>query len=274
MSFFVEFHGLTNLKMHKIGTGDGIYKTYLQRRLHTETMKRKIALVMIFSILALVGLSLWETSALEAQARRTLYWGSRGSDVSTLQQRLRSWGYYDGPVTGYFGPETSSAVKFFQRRNGLRADGVVGPSTWSALGYGGVSAAPRSTQAAAGKGAKGITNNNDQHLIARLIHAEARAEPYIGQVAVGAVLLNRVRSADFPNSVAGVIYQPMAFESVSNGQFNISPKEENYRAARDALNGYDPTYGCVFFWNPSKPVSKWIWSRKIIVKYGDHVFAK
>lgn len=262
--------------MRKIGAGDGIYKTYLQRRLHTKTMKRKIVVVMIFSILALVGLSLWETSALEAQARRTLYWGSRGSDVSTVQRRLKNWGYYDGPITGYFGPKTSSAVKFFQRKNGLRQDGLVGPNTWSALGYGGVAAAPRSTQAktTAAKGAKGITNNNDQHLIARLIHAEARAEPYIGQVAVAAVLLNRMRSSEFPNSVAGVIYQPLAFESVANGQFNIPPKEENYRAARDALNGYDPTYGCTFFWNPSKPVSKWIWSRKIIVKYGNHVFGK
>ncbi|AZR73822.1 spore cortex-lytic enzyme [Anoxybacter fermentans] len=232
-------------------------------------MKRSIAAIILISVLVLIGISLWETSWIEAQARRTLYWGSRGSDVVLLQRRLKQWGYYKGIVDGIFGAKTYSAVKFFQRKNGLTPDGIVGSRTWAALGLGGVR-----TSKVAASGVKGVTNNNDIHLLARIVHAEARAEPYIGQVAVAAVILNRVKSPDFPNTIAGVIYQPLAFESVSNGQFNLPPKDENYRAARDALNGWDPTYGATFFWNPSKPVSKWIWSRKIIVRYGNHVFAR
>lgn len=235
-------------------------------------MNKKIVVIVVLAFVALIGLSLWETSGLEAQARRVLYWGSRGSDVSLLQRRLRQWGYYKGGVDGIYGAQTASAVKFFQRRHGLRVDGVVGPQTWGALGLGGGGGGGTQTAQAKGGGTRGITNNNELHLLARLIHAEARAEPYIGQVAVGAVMLNRVASPDFPNTVAGVIYQPLAFESVANGQFNLPPTDENYRAARDAINGWDPTYGCEFFWNPSKPVSKWIWSRKIVVKYGNHVF--
>lgn len=235
-------------------------------------MKVKIAVILLLTTFMLIGLSVWDSATYDVEAaRRTLFWGSRGADVRTLQSRLKQWGYYKGGVDGVYGGGTFSAVRAFQRKNGLRADGIVGQRTWQALGLW----TGRTTKATtASKGVKGVTNNNDVHMIARLIHAEARAEPYVGQVAVGAVLLNRVRSSKFPNSVAGVIYQPLAFESVANGQFNLPPTQENYKAARDALNGWDPTYGCTFFWNPSKPVSKWIWSRKIIVKYGGHVFGK
>lgn len=232
-------------------------------------MKAKIAVIALLSVLFVIALSVWEDATLEAVTRRTLFWGSRGSDVKLVQRRLQQWGYYKGSVDGVYGGRTFTAIRNFQRKNGLRADGIVGSQTWSGLGFGGTTAAKTS-----GSGVRGVTNNNDVAMIARLIHAEARAEPYIGQVSVGAVLLNRVRSSQFPNTVAGVIYQPLAFESVANGQFNLPPTEENYRAARDALNGWDPTYGCTFFWNPSKPVSKWIWTRKIIVKFGDHVFGK
>lgn len=243
-------------------------------------MKRKIAILIVCSILVMVGLFLWESSSLEAQARQTLYWGTQSNDVNALQQRLKQWGYYDGPVNGYYGQQTFDAVKSFQRKNGLTADGVVGPSTWGALGYNTTQkvATPKNTPVQAPKsnsgGVKGITNNNDLHLLARLVHAEAQGEPYTGQVAVAAVMLNRVHSPEFPNSISGVIYQPLAFESVANGEINKDPAEENYRAARDALNGYDPTQGCVFFWNPSKPVSKWIWSRQRILDIGNHTFAK
>lgn len=209
---------------------------------------------------------------MEAARRRTLFWGSRGSDVTLMQKRLKAWGYYRGRVDGIYGGSTFSAVRSFQRKNGLRADGIVGARTWSALGLGYTTAKAPARPAA--KGVRGVTNKNDLHLVARLIHAEARAEPYVGQVSVAAVLLNRVRNPKFPNSVAGVIYQPLAFESVANGQFNLPPTSQNYKAARDALNGWDPTYGCTFFWNPAKRVSKWIWSRRIIVRYGRHVFGK
>lgn len=232
-------------------------------------MKKKMVVVFLLTA-CLIGLALRESSNTEAQARQTLYWGSRGSDVSDLQWRLNQWGYYNGAIDGVYGAQTSAAVRFFQRRNGLHADGICGPATWAALGMGGGSGGGQ-TQST---GARGITNNNDLHLLARIIHAEARAEPYIGQVAVGAVILNRVRSSQFPNTIAGVIYQPLAFESVANGQFNIPPTSENYRAARDVINGWDPSYGSVFFWNPAKPVISWIWSRSIVVEYGGHVFAK
>jgi len=231
-------------------------------------MRSKIAVILLLSIFVMIGVSTWEIATIDAQARPTLYWGSRGSSVSLCQRRLQQWGYYRSSVDGVFGAATAAAVKNFQRKNGLRTDGVVGPETWAALGLG------SPTTSGSSGGAKGVTNNNDLQLLARLIHAEARGEPYIGQVAVAAVLLNRVKSSKFPNTVAGVIYQPLAFESVANGQFNLPPIPSNYRAARDAMNGWDPTYGSTFFWNPSKPVNKWIWSRKIIVEYGDHVFAK
>lgn len=239
--------------------------------LRRQTMKRKIAVILLLCTFFMMGVSVWQDASLEAARRRTLFWGSRGSDVITMQKRLKAWGYYKGSVDGIYGGSTFSAVRSFQRKNGLRADGVVGSRTWSALGLGTGTTAPAKTVA---KGVRGVTNKNDLHMIARLIHAEARAEPYIGQVSVGAVLLNRVRSAKFPDSVAGVIYQPLAFESVANGQFNLPPTTENYKAAQDSLNGWDPTYGCTFFWNPAKRVSKWIWSRKIIVRYGGHVFGR
>ncbi len=234
-------------------------------------MKYKVAVIILLTI-CLMGISFWESAQIDAGVKRTLYWGNRGSDVSLVQRRLQSWGYYKGSVDGIYGASTFVAVKEFQRKNGLRVDGICGANTWSALGLGWTNTGSAKTTANAG--VKGITNNNDVQMLARLIHAEARAEPYIGQVAVGAVILNRVRSSKFPNTLAGVIYQPLAFESVANGQFNLAPVEENYKAARDAINGWDPSYGCTFFWNPSKPVSKWIWSRQIIVQYGDHVFAK
>lgn len=204
-------------------------------------------------------------------AQPTLNWGSIGTSVRVLQRKLLAWGYYDGRVDGTYGPDTYRAVVEFQRKNRIRVDGVVGPETWGALGY--EWSGNQRSQVVRTVGSRGVSRSNDVELIARLVHAEARAEPYEGQVAVAAVLLNRVNSSSFPNSVSGVIYQPLAFESVANGQFNIPPTEQNRKAARSALNGWDPTYGCLFFWNPSKPVSKWIWSRKIVRRIKDHVFA-
>jgi N-acetylmuramoyl-L-alanine amidase len=200
-------------------------------------------------------------------AKPTLYWGSIGSSVKLVQWKLSQWGYYNGAIDGVFQSQTWSAVRNFQWKNGLRVDGVVGPQTWAALGY----VADSSNAVTASS--YGVNRSDNVELLARLIHAEARGEPYEGQVAVGAVLLNRVENPSFPNSLSGVIYQPLAFESVSNGQFNLPATSDNYRAARSALNGWDPTYGAVFFWNPSKPVSSWIWSRQIVRSIGNHVFA-
>jgi len=204
-------------------------------------------------------------------AQPTLNWGSTGTSVRVLQRKLLAWGYYDGRVDGTYGSDTYRAVVEFQRKNRIRVDGVVGPETWGALGY--EWSGNQRRQVVRTAGSRGVSRNNDVEMIARLVHAEARAEPYEGQVAVAAVLLNRVNSSSFPNSVSGVIYQPLAFESVANGQFNIPPTEQNRKAARSAINGWDPSYGCLFFWNPTKPVSRWIWSRRIVRRIGDHVFA-
>ncbi len=209
-----------------------------------------------------------EGNQVSAERKATLYWGSRGSDVVTLQARLRAWGYYKGSVDGVFGAETSNAVRAFQRRNGIRVDGVVGSGTWAALGFAGGKAT--TTYAAT----RGVSRGDSESLLARLVTAEAGAEPYTGKVAVAAVVLNRVRHPSFPNSLAGVVYQPMAFESVSNGWINKAPSREALKAARQALNGWDPTYGAVYFWNPSKPVNAWIWTRNIVTRIGKHVFAK
>lgn len=227
-------------------------------------MTRRTLMVVLFTL----ALVLCVLSVVEPEVRATLYWGSSGEDVRTLQWRLSQWGYYRGAVDGVFGAETSAAVRDFQWKNGLPVDGVVGAATWAALGLGGGAAeAPAATAVSFG--------TSTQTLLARVVAAEARNEPYAGQVAVAAVILNRVADPRFPNTLAGVVYQPHAFESVSNGLvWARSPTSEEQRAARDALGGWDPSYGSVFFWNPSKPVSPWIWTRSIVARIGSHVFAR
>lgn len=210
-----------------------------------------------------------------AQAqKKTLYWGSRGDDVYLVQQKLKQWGYYSGFSDGVYGAATYQAVRDFQRRNGLQQDGVVGPNTWAALGY---AAAPARTPAPAvttttSRGA--VSTSRDITLLARVIEGEAANEPLYGKVAVGAVILNRIKSSAFPNTLAGVVYQTHAFESVTNGQYTRPLTRESIDAARQAMAGWDPTGGAVFFWNPSKKVSAWIWSRQIISRIGNHVFAR
>lgn len=182
--------------------------------------------------------------------------GLTTSQVRTVQTKLKNWGYYNGSVDGIYGPKTKAAVKYFQRNNGLVADGIVGTQTAKALGMN------LSTQ-----------SNSDLYNLAKCIHAEARGEPYTGQVAVGAVILNRVASSKFPNTIYGVIYQPYAFTCVADGQINLEPNQTAYNAARDALNGWDPTYGALYYFNPKTATSSWIWSRKIVVTIGKHNFA-
>jgi len=206
-----------------------------------------------------------------AQTRSTLRWGSRGEDVCVAQRRLKAWGYYTGAVDCIFGRQTYASVRLFQQRNGLAVDGIVGPDTWAALGYWG---GTPSTRAAATAGATAGSRAAERDLLARVVSAEARGEPYEGQVAVAAVVLNRVRDARFPNTVAGVVYQAHAFESVTNGTIYAAPTASAVRAAEDALNGWDPTGGALFFWNPAKASSGWIWSRPIVKRIGNHVFAK
>ena len=173
-----------------------------------------------------------------------------------IQQKLKDLGYYKGAIDGVLGAESVDAIKRFQRDNGLVVDGIVGSKTAAKLNI------SLSTQ-----------SSNDVYLLAKCVHAEARGEVYVGQVAVAAVILNRVASPDFPNTIAGVIYQPWAFTAVNDGQINLEPNQSAYNAARDAMNGWDPTYGCLYYYNPAVATSKWIFSRQTVVTIGKHVFA-
>lgn len=192
--------------------------------------------------------------------------GSSGATVTEIQTRLKAWGYYTGSVDGTYGSQTEKAVRYFQQSNGLSADGQAGPETLAALGL------PAGSGSGGGSGSSGGGNSGDVDLLARLISAESRGEPYEGQVAVGAVVLNRVNHASFPNSISEVIYQSGAFSCLYDGQFDQPVAESSYRAARDALNGWDPSNGAIYYFNPATATSSWIWSRPAIVTIGKHMF--
>ena len=162
-------------------------------------------------------------------------YSSRGDEVRQIQTKLKNWGYYNGSVDGIYGSATLAAVKYFQRKNGLTADGIAGTKTLQALGIYNSSSNSSSSSGS-------TTNSSNLNLISRFVYAEARGEPYTGQVAVAAVILNRVRSNLFPNTVSGVVYQSGAFTCVSDGQINLSPDATAKKAAQDAINGWDPTY--------------------------------
>lgn len=191
-------------------------------------------------------------------------YGSRGNEVTQIQTKLKRWGYYNGAIDGIYGNKTVEAVKYFQRKNGLKVDGIAGPATLRAMGI-------TSSSSSSGGGA---TNTSNVNLLAHLIYGESRGEPYTGQVAVGAVVMNRVKSSTFPNSISGVIYQSGAFDAVKDGQINMSPDATAKKAAQDALNGWDPSYGAIYYFNPSTATNKWIWSRPVTVTIGKHRFCK
>lgn len=212
-------------------------------------------------LIVFLGFTILYKGNMEEQTALTDYrWGSRGSTVMEIQRKLKNWGYYKGPVDGIYGYATYTAVRYFQRKNGLRVDGIAGAKTLAAIGV--------------RAGGSVSSGTRDENLLARAINGEARGEPYIGQVAVGAVILNRTRNPKFPRTVAGVIYQPGAFSAVSDGQINLSPTESSVRAARDALNGWDPSSGAIYYYNPAKTTNKWIWSRPIVKVIGSHYFCR
>jgi len=198
-----------------------------------------------------------------------LHSGSKGEAVEKMQQRLKNWGYYSGDIDGNYGLKTFLAVKDFQNSYGLPANGIAGMDTLMAMGL------TRLAESGAAYAQQGNGVGNEQ-LLARAINGEARGEPYEGQVAVGAVILNRTRDPKFPKTIAGVIYQPGAFTAVSDGQINVAIDSTSsvVKAARDALNGWDPTNGCIYYWNPATATSSWIWSRTVVKKIGKHNFAK
>ena len=216
-------------------------------------LMRRFLLLALTAAAALTMLVLPASAAVYRQ-------GDRGSAVTTIQTKLKNWGYYSGSVDGIFGSRTAEAVKYFQRKNSLTADGVVGSATQRALGM-------SSTDSSSGSNGSG-----DVYLLAKVISAEARGEPYSGQVAVGAVILNRVEHPSFPSTVAGVVYQPGAFSCMLDGQIDQPVAESAVRAAQEALNGSDPSGGAIYYFNPSTATSSWIWSRPLIKVIGKHRF--
>ena len=225
-------------------------------------MKKRIivGIVLLLLTVTFVTALLFENApVVEALSK----YGSRGQEVRTIQDKLKRWGYYTGNVDGIYGSLTVSAVKRFQQKNGLKVDGIAGTQTLNAMGIMQSSNTGSSTN-----------NSSNVNLLARAIYGEARGEPYTGQVAVGAVIMNRVRSSKFPNTIAGVIYQSGAFDAVSDGQINLTPDATAKKAAQDALNGWDPSYGAIYYFNPNTATNKWIWSRPMTVTIGKHRFCK
>ena len=213
-----------------------------------------LANIFIFSILVFRN----NTEIEEVLSR----YGSSGSEVREIQTRLKRWGYYKGNIDGIYGSKTISAVRYFQRNNGLKVDGIAGKETLAAMGISSSSSSASSN------------NQSNLNLLAHAIYGEARGEPYSGMVAVAAVILNRVKSSNFPSTVAGVIYQPGAFTAVDDGQINLQPDSTAYKAAQDALNGWDPSGGALYYFNPNTATNKWIWSRPLTVVIGKHRFCK
>ena len=224
-------------------------------------MNKKIFFIVLFLIIFILSIIIFDNIYTSYALSK---YGSRGEEVRKIQTKLKNWGYYTGQVDGIFGSQTLSAVKWFQRKNGLTVDGIVGPATLAALG---INSSGSSTNSSS-------SNNSDLNLLSKLIYGEARGESYKGQVAVGAVVLNRISSSSFPNTMAGVIYQSGAFTAVSDGQINLTPNSTARKAAQDAINGWDPTYGCIYYFNPNTATSSWIWSRPQVIQIGKHIFCK
>ena len=224
-------------------------------------MKRiRFSIILLIFTTILISFFIFQKSS-EVQALSK--YGSQGEEVKQIQTKLKRWGYYNGNIDGIFGSKTLSAVKAFQKKNGLTVDGIAGPKTLNAMGI------------TSSSNSSGTTSNSSNvNLLAHLIYGEARGEPYIGQVAVGAVIMNRVKSSSFPNTISGVIYQKGAFDAVSDGQINLTPDSTAKKAAQDAINGWDPSYGAIYYFNPATATNKWIWSRPQTVTIGKHRFCK
>lgn len=216
------------------------------------------ASIIVLTILTLVTVSALITNS---DSRQTISQvGSSGAEVTAIQEKLKERGLFNAGVTGYYGEQTRAAVLKFQKQQGISQTGVAGPATLQALGIS-IGSAPSATEA-------------NVNLLARIISAEARGEPYTGQVAVGAVILNRIQHPSFPDSLSGVIYQNGAFTAVVDGQFNEPVADSAYKAAKDALNGWDPTGGCIYYYNPAKTSNAFMHSRPTVTVIGSHRFCK
>lgn len=235
---------------------------FMLKKIKNKSLK---SIVILLIILLFVGLSIFVISNINngSEVEALSKYGSRGSEVTQIQTKLKRWGYYKGNIDGIYGSQTVEAVKYFQRKNNLAVDGIAGKNTLEAMGIFNSSSSGSSS-----------SNSSNLNLLARVIYGEARGEPYTGQVAVGAVVLNRVRSSSFPNTISGVVYQKGAFDAVSDGQINLTLNSTAKKAAQDALNGWDPSYGAIYYFNPATATNKWIWSRPMTVTIGRHRFCK
>lgn len=222
--------------------------------------------VIILIVLSLIFFLAYNLSIKSQVSFALSKYGSRGQEVKTIQTKLKNWGYYSGSIDGIYGSGTLKAVKRFQQKNGLNADGIAGTKTLQAMGIFNSSGSSGSST--------GSNSSSSLNLISRFVYAESRGEPYQGQVAVAAVILNRVKDSRFPNTVSGVVYQSGAFTCVTDGQINLSPNNTAKKAAQDAMNGWDPSLGAVYYFNPNTATSKWIWSRPMTIKIGKHRFCK
>ena len=231
--------------------------------------KKHIIMTIIASIILLItliatGIVIYKNKQQNATVETLSKYGSRGSEVTQIQTKLKRWGYYSGNIDGIYGTQTVNAVKYFQRKNGLTADGIAGPATLKAMGI----------MTSSSSSSSSSSYNSNLNLLSRVIYGEARGEPYTGQVAVGAVVMNRIKSSSFPNTLSGVVYQSGAFDAVKDGQVNLTPDSTARKAAQDAMNGWDPSYGAIYYFNPSTATNKWIWSRPMTVTIGKHRFCK
>lgn len=248
----------------------------MKKAIKISAMALAFATVGLVYALFNVGGSASQTGSVavtESVSAAVLRKGSKGGEVSEVQRRLKKWGYYSGSIDGIYGENTRKAVINFQKKNGLTADGVVGLATYAALGMNDSYNVLKKEYAVTGESVPSGYTSTDLYLLAKCIYAEGRGEPYIGQVAIGAVVLNRVKSNDFPNTVSGVIYQKGAFTAVADGQINLEPDSTAYNAAQDAMNGWDPSYGCLYYYNPAVATSSWIFNRSTVTVIGRHVFA-
>ncbi|MFD2671128.1 spore cortex-lytic enzyme [Marinicrinis sediminis] len=236
------------------------------------------SLLLLTVISVIVAGMCWSTSTqpLYSFSSATLEYGSTGDDVYELQSRLDYIGYYNGKIDGIFGTQTYWAVRNFQYQFGLEIDGIFGPKTKSMLVRATEDWAPGPGYKKRGGTVPTVQtiSDKDLKLLARAVYSEARGEPYEGQVAVAAVILNRMQSKLFPNTISGIIFQPGAFTAVADGQFWLEPNDLSYRAARDAMNGWDPSLNALYYFNPDTATSDWIWSRPQIKKIGKHIFTK
>ncbi len=253
------------MKENTYRTSLGGIKPYMTQKYYTGLLL--FGFIVFFTFVGVLIASTAEYAEAVSLGERELKWGSRGDDVKELQNRLLEKGFNPGRIDGIYGPRTAQAVRKFQESRGITGTGIANAETINRMEI------PTIKVTTAIENVPSYSQDEIQ-VLARAVHGEARGEPYEGKVAVAAVILNRVRHPSFPNSISDVVFQPGAFTAVSDGQIWLEPNASAYRAAYDALNGWDPSNGAIYYWNPAKATSRWIWSRPVHKTIGKHVFGR